>query len=26
MGHFEEITITCKEFAIGSVKWQNQWA
>ena len=26
MGHFEEITITCKEFAIGSVKYENEWA
>ena len=25
-GHFEEITITCKEFAIGSVKFENEWA
>ena len=26
MGHFEEIVITCKEFAIGSVKYENEWA
>ena len=26
VGHFEEITITCKEFAIGSVKYENEWA
>ena len=26
MGHFEEITITCKELAIGSVKYENEWA
>ena len=26
MGHFEEITITCKEIAIGSVKYENEWA
>ena len=26
IGHFEEITITCKEFAIGSVKYENEWA
>ena len=26
MGHFEEITITCKEIAIGSVKFENEWA
>ena len=25
-GHFEEITITCKEIAIGSVKYENEWA
>ena len=25
-GHFEEIVITCKEFAIGSVKYENEWA
>ena len=26
LGHFEEIVITCKEFAIGSVKYENEWA
>ena len=26
MGHFEEITITCKDIAIGSVKFENEWA
>ena len=26
MGHFEQITITCKEIAIGSVKFENEWA
>ena len=26
MGHFEEVTITCKEIAIGSVKYENEWA
>jgi hypothetical protein len=26
IGHFEEITITCQEFAIGSVKYENEWA
>ena len=26
LGHFEEITITCKELAIGSVKYENEWA
>ena len=26
VGHFEEIVITCKEFAIGSVKYENEWA
>ncbi len=26
VGHFEEITITCKEIAIGSVKFENEWA
>ena len=26
MGHFEEVTITCKEVAIGSVKYENEWA
>ena len=26
VGHFEEIMITCKEFAIGSVKYENEWA
>jgi hypothetical protein len=26
VGHFEEITITCKELAIGSVKYENEWA
>jgi hypothetical protein len=26
MGHFEEIVITCKEIAIGSVKFENEWA
>ena len=26
LGHFEEITITCKEIAIGSVKYENEWA
>ena len=25
-GHFEEITISCKEIAIGSVKFENEWA
>ena len=24
--NFEEITITCKELAIGSVKYENEWA
>ena len=26
MGHFEEITITCKQIEIGSVKFENEWA
>ena len=26
LGHLEEITITCKELAIGSVKYENEWA
>ena len=26
IGHFEEIIISCKEFAIGSVKYENEWA
>ena len=26
LGHFEQITITCKEIAIGSVKFENEWA
>ena len=26
MGHFEEITITCQNFEIGSVKYENEWA
>ena len=26
MGHFEEITITCKEMTFGSVKFENEWA
>ena len=26
LGHFEEITITCKELAIGSVNYENEWA
>lgn len=26
VGHFEEITITCKELSIGSVKYENEWA
>ena len=26
MGHFEEITITCKDITIGSVKFENEWA
>ena len=26
MGHFEEITITCKDISIGSVKFENEWA
>ena len=26
MGHFEEITITCKDISIGSVKFENDWA
>ena len=26
MGHFEEITITCQNIEIGSVKFENEWA
>jgi hypothetical protein len=26
MGHFEEITITCKQIEFGSVKYENDWA
>ena len=26
LGHFEEITVTCKEIAVGSVKFENEWA
>ena len=26
MGHFEEITITCKQMEFGSVKYENDWA
>ena len=26
VGHFEEITITCKEMTFGSVKFENEWA
>ena len=26
LGHYEEIVITCKDFAIGSVKYENEWA
>ena len=26
LGHFEEITITCKEMTFGSVKFENEWA
>ena len=26
MGHFEEITITCQNIEIGSVKYENEWA
>ena len=25
-GHFEEITITCKQIEFGSVKYENDWA
>ena len=26
LGHFEEVTITCKEIEFGSVKYENDWA
>ena len=26
VGHFEEITITCKNIEVGSVKFENEWA
>jgi len=26
MGHFEEITISCKAIEVGSVKYENEWA
>ena len=26
MGHFEEITITCKQIEFGNVKYENDWA
>ena len=26
MGHFEEITISCKAIEVGSVKYENDWA
>ena len=26
MGHFEEITITCKAIEFGNVKYENDWA
>ena len=26
MGHYEEITITCKTIEVGSVKFENEWA
>ena len=26
MGHFEEITISCQNIEIGSVKFENEWA
>ncbi len=25
-GHFEQITITCKQIEVGSVKFENEWA
>jgi hypothetical protein len=26
LGHFEEVTITCKQIEVGSVKYENEWA
>lgn len=26
MGHYEEITITCKEIIFGNVSYENEWA
>ena len=26
MGHFEEITISCKAIEVGAVKYENDWA
>ena len=26
VGHYEEITITCKNIEVGSVKFENEWA
>ena len=26
MGHYEEITISCKAIEVGSVKYENDWA
>ena len=26
MGHFEEITISCRQIEFGSVKFENDWA
>jgi hypothetical protein len=26
MGHFEEITITCKKIEFGNVVYENDWA
>ena len=26
MGHYEEITVTCKEIKFGNVTYENEWA
>ena len=26
VGHYEEITITCKNIEVGSIKFENEWA
>lgn len=26
VGHYEEVTITCKEITFGNVKFENEWA